>query len=128
VSDLRFLTRLLAIAVGVLGIAAPIFGDSRTTLLDPTRPKGWQAEAQAEAEIEEQSAQTLKLQGTFSVAGARSAVISGQRVMVGDQVAGAEVLEIDKNKVTLQLDGETVELASTVPEVKSPANNKGDRR
>ena len=127
-SDLRFQTRLLVIAVGVLGIAGPLFGESRTTLLDPTRPTGWQAAAQAESVAKEQPPQALKLQGTFSIAGARSAVISGQRVVVGDLVAGAEVLDIDKNKVTLQLDGETVELASTVPEVKSPANNTGDHR
>ena len=55
-------------------------------------------------------------------------MISGQRVSVGDEVSGAEVMEIDKNKVTLRLGGETIELASVVPEVKSPAGVKGDGR
>jgi hypothetical protein len=47
---------------------------------------------------------------------------------VGDEISGAEVIEIDKHKVTLQIGGETVELASVVPEVKSPADVKGDGR
>jgi len=127
VFDLRFLRQLLVITVGLLGFTGPLLADSRATLLDPTRPRGWQASDSTEAATEQQP-QALKLQGTFSLAGKRSAVISGRRVVVGDQVAGARVLDIDKNKVILQLDGETVELAFTVPGVKSPANNRGDRR
>jgi len=128
VSDLSCLTRILVTAIGMLTMTGQVFGDPRATLLDPTRPKGWQATAQAQAETEEQPVRALKLQGTFSLAGKRSAVISGRRVEVGDEVSGAQVLEINKNKVTLRLDGETIELASTVPDVKSPANFEGDRR
>lgn len=127
-SDLRYLTRVLVIAIGIPGMTGPVFGDPQPTLLDPTRPKGWQASTRTQAETEPQPIQSLKLQGTFSLAGRRSAVISGQRVVVGDEVSGARVLEIDRQKVTLQLDGETIELASTVPEVKSPTKFKGDRR
>lgn len=99
--------------------------DSR--LMDPTRPMGWQSSLAPVTESQAASARTLRLQGTFSAAGERSAVISGQRVSVGERVAGAQVIKIESNKVILRLDGETVELAATVVGVKSPVNTQGDR-
>lgn len=100
---------------------------SHSRLMDPTRPMGWQSSLAPVAESQAASAQALRLQGTFSAAGERSAVISGRRVSVGERVAGAQVIKIESNKVILLLDGETVELAATVVGVKSPVNTQGDR-
>jgi hypothetical protein len=68
----------------------------------------------------------LKLQGTFSLAGERSAMISGKRVVVGDEVSGALVMEINRDTVVLRVAGEIVELASLLPDVKSPVDSKGE--
>ena len=55
-------------------------------------------------------------------------MISGRRVAVGDRVSGAEVIEIQNNRVLLRVDGETVELASLLPDVKSPTRSRGESR
>ena len=64
------------------GAAPTAIAETADVLVDPTRPRGWQAPvAQAEGRGEP-AAMTLKLQGTFRAAGRRSAVINGQRVAV----------------------------------------------
>jgi len=111
-----------AIMVGVAVAGAP--GE----LADPTRPSGWQASPVLPAARQVRPVDALKLQGTFNVAGERSAMLSGRRVTVGDEVGGATVIGIDKNKVILRVGGETVELASVAPVVKAPAHARGDQR
>jgi Tfp pilus assembly protein PilP len=115
----------MLVAIGALGLVVQSHGESRGQLLDPTRPQGWQVSEQAQEQPHDQSVEKLKLQGTFSLAGERSAMISGKRVVVGDEVSGALVMEINRDKVILRVAGETVELASLLPDVKSPANSKG---
>ena len=127
-SEVNALPRFLALALGVLGLSGHLYAEPNAGLVDPTRPKGWRAPVQQVAADQKIAATELKLQGTFSLAGERSAVISGQRVVVGDEVSGARVLEIAKNKVRLQLDGEEVELASLVPGVKAPAGSRGGQK
>jgi len=126
VCELSSLPRILLVALGVLGMVVHSHGESSGQLFDPTRPKGWQASEQARIKPLDPSVEQLKLQGTFSLAGERSAMISGKRVMVGDEVSGAVVLEINRDKVVLRVAGETVELASLLPDVKAPVNSKGD--
>jgi hypothetical protein len=120
------LRRILLVAAGVLGAMSQSHGESLGQLLDPTRPQGWQLSEQARAEPGDPLVEKLKLQGTFSLAGERSAMISGKRVVVGDEVSGALVMQISRDKVVLRVAGETVELASLLPDVKSPVNSKGD--
>lgn len=103
-------------------------GEQGGALSDPTRPQGWQPRPQGAVEQVAPKDAALQLQGTYSLAGRRSAIISGQRVMVGDEVSGAKVVEINKNRVVLQRDGEEIELASLVPDVKSPASSRGAAR
>ena len=55
-------------------------------------------------------------------------MISGQRVIVGDEVSGARVIEIESHRVLLSLDGQTVELASLLPAVKAPTKPSGGRQ
>jgi hypothetical protein len=90
-------------------------------LSDPTRPSGWQQTLQRSPEEAQGAADSLRLHGIFQAAGRRTAVINGQRVGVGDAIAGGEVITIDRKGVTLLIDGEPVELATTLPAVKSPA-------
>ena len=129
-SDVACVRRILLVALGLLMLAfqAQAHAESDGRLLDPTRPQGWQMAESGPVQAAAKSTNALRLQGTFSLAGQRSAMISGQRVSVGDEVAGAEVIEINKNKVVLRVAGETVELASHVADVKSPSTLRGDRK
>jgi hypothetical protein len=126
VSDWTGLPRITLVAIGVLGLVVQSHGESRGQLLDPTRPQGWQVSEQAQVQAQDQSVEKLKLQGTFSLAGERSAMISGKRVVVGDEVSGALVMEINRDTVVLRVAGEIVELASLLPDVKSPVDSKGE--
>jgi Tfp pilus assembly protein PilP len=128
VSEHLDLRRVLIVLLGILLHSTALRADPLDGMSDPTRPKGWRAPVHASAGQQVRPADELRLQGIFSVGGRRSAMLSGQRVRVGDRVAGAQVIGIDKNKVILRVDGETVELASVLPEVKSPASDKGDGR
>lgn len=88
------------------------------SLLDPTMPQGWQVPL-ATVDDGDAPQANLMLQGTYSVAGRRSAVISGRRVAVGDRVQGAEVVRVDKDRVVLRRDGEALELTLPLPNVKT---------
>ena len=127
-SELTALPRILVIVVGVMCLSGQIHGESSDQMFDPTRPQGWQASGRPQLEPEAPPVSALKLQGTFSIAGKRSAMINGHRVMVGDEVSGAEVVEIENNRVKLRVDGEMVEFASLLPDVKSPVYSTGDQK
>jgi hypothetical protein len=116
------------LSIGLFGLLGQAMADSAAPLSDPTRPNGWRENGRVEAAVTESTANALVLQGTFSVAGRRSAMIGGRRVSVGDQVDGAEVVEIDNNKVILQMAGETTEFYSSLPAVKSPTQSGEEGR
>mgnify|MGYP001815317565 FL=1 len=120
-------TRTL-ISIGLFGLLGQVMADSAAPLSDPTRPNGWRDKGRVEEAVTESSGKALVLQGTFSVAGRRSAMIGGRRVSVGDQVDGADVVEIDNNKVILQMAGETTEFYSSLPAVKSPTQSGEEGR
>ena len=92
------------------------------TLVDPTRPHGWRAPEVARDAQGEPQAAAMNLQGTFHTAGRRSAVINGRRVAVGDRISGAEVIEISKDRVVVEVDGERMELVRTLPTIKAPVD------
>lgn len=125
-SESRFWTRLLFLAAWLF-LADVSATEGEGTLADPTRPGGWRAGPGAAEAAGPGPLASLRLQGTFSVGGERSALLGGRRVAVGDRVGAAEVVGIDRDRVILQLDGETVELASSVPDVKSPSEGAGGR-
>ena len=125
-SESMSLPRILLVLSAILGLVAHSQGESGGRLLDPTRPHGWQVAEQAEVQAHDGPVEKLTLQGTFSLAGERSAMISGKRVVVGDEVSGALVMQINRDTVVLRVAGEIVELASLVPDVKSPVNSEGD--
>ncbi len=111
-----------------LGLSFPVPAETEPGLSDPTRPHGWRAAEQSDRSLGRVAASPLVLQGTFNNAGQRSAVVNGRRVSVGDRVEGAEVVEIENNKVVLRIAGETTEFAAPIPVVKSPTNSKGEDR
>lgn len=100
-------------------IASIASADSTVGLQDPTRPSGWQAVVSDEDEVIERDSLALRFQGVFSRGDDRTAMISGRHVGIGDEIAGARVIDIENNKVTLVRDGETIELASRVSAIKS---------
>lgn len=123
----RFSVNGLMLVISMLSVGQAA-AEPVSPLLDPTRPQGWRPVAPKATASGGPSIDGLRLQGTFSVAGRRSAMISGQRVVVGDEVSGARVIEIDSHKVVLSIDGQTVELASLLPPVKAPTKSPGGRR
>jgi hypothetical protein len=126
VSRRRLSVNGLILVSAILG-AAQAAAEPISPLSDPTRPHGWRPVAPEGKSSDGPSIDGLRLQGTFSIAGQRSAMISGQRVIVGDEVSGARVIEIDTHKVVLRIDGQTVELAALLPPVKTPAKSAGGR-
>ncbi len=85
-----------------------------------TQPCGMHTPAIQRGGAEEPAPVALKLQGTFSIAGRRRAVINSRRVDIGDHVSGGEVIEIKKHHVLLDVDGESVELVASAPRVMAP--------
>lgn len=124
------LIRLAAIALLLTSLPGipPSASETVRPLLDPTRPSGWQANAPAETASSTTRADALRLQGTYQAAGHRSAMISGRRVTVGDEIGGAQVIAIGKNKVSLLVEGEAIELAASIPAVKAPVEQEGEDR
>jgi hypothetical protein len=126
VSDRWTITARWLLILGMLATSASVLAEQDPALRDPTMPDGWRAPA---ASKDPERAPTLRLHGTFSVAGSRSALIDGQRVGVGDEIAGATVLRIEKNSVILRIGGQTVVLASlAAAPVKTPVDQAEDKK
>lgn len=126
-SEIGYHARRMSLLLCALGAVQGAAAGDDAALRDPTRPSGWHA-AQDTSADGRRPVDALRLQGTFSVGGERSALVSGQRVLVGDRVAGAQVVGIDRNRVILRVDGETVELAAATAPVKSPSNGEQEGR
>ncbi len=96
--------RFLAAALLALLLAAgPAFGDALRELGDPTRPPGAGTRvAVAEDAAERNESGLLRVSTVLISEDLRFAVIGGRRVLEGDVVAGAIVLEIDLSAVHLE--------------------------
>lgn len=101
--------RTLLLFLGLAALPVTGFADPFANLPDPTRPSGWQDGIGSTAN------QGLVLQGTTVYASRRVAVISGQRLAVGDRVQGATVTEIQPFQVMLQRGGRDITLRLTPP-------------
>lgn len=89
----RFLSVLLALALGVCAQAAPV---------DPTRPPRELAPAAATA----QPRTPLKLQAILRAPGGARAVINGQSLAVGERLGDARVLAIHSRSVLIEQQGQ----------------------
>lgn len=75
---------------------------------DPTRPPGIQRGPSADTPPSE--ATRLELQAVFHAEGRSAAIINGHRVGLEDTVQRARVVEIERDRVALRRDGQTIEL------------------
>lgn len=76
-------------------------------LQDPTKPKIWNLPTQTASEQQEAS---FKLNYIVSSGQERRAMINGQKVVVGDVVAGAKVQQINSDSVYLLYKGKHKEI------------------
>lgn len=74
------------------------------TLTDPTRPATFRESGAAAVETQDQ-ASPPQLQAVFSSAGKYSAMLDGRRVQAGDRLGEYAVLEIARDRVTLDREG-----------------------
>ena len=86
---------------------------------DPTRPPDFRAAAAAAARTQTDS--PLELQAVFYAEGRRVAIINGERLRVDENVQSARVVRIERDRVALRRDGETIELELVNADVKRPA-------
>lgn len=97
-------------------------------LVDPTRPDGYSAPI-TENKIQQQGDTTAEnewiLNTTLVSPYQRIAMINGKRLQVGDDINGAEVFNIDHQKVDLLRDGKifTIKLSNSfISKINSGAN------
>ncbi|GEM_PF-1514682 len=112
----RFEKGLTVIFVTLTLAAAPGFADA---VGDPTRPPVVQVGPSPEAKTEGKA--PLELQAVFFAEGRRIAIINDQRVAVNDTVLSARILAIERDRVAVQRDGETIELELVRSDVKRPS-------
>ena len=114
----------------VPGVSADVIDGEE--FLDPTRPL---VVERAQSETEDEGGSLLDLfraavptefEVTFVRAGSTSpmAIINNQRVTIGDVVGGATVVAIDRNGVTMEVDGLQLEVSLFGNSVKSPVRQQ----
>ena len=109
VTGMRQGCRVILLFLGLAAIPVTGIADPFANLPDPTRPSSWQDGIGSTVN------QGLVLQSTTVSASRRVAVISGQRLTVGDRVQGATVTEIQPFQVMLQRGGRDIALRLTPP-------------
>jgi len=110
------------------GVAADVIDGEE--LIDPTRPllvelaKVPEEEAGGSLLDMFRAATSTEFEVTFVRASSRSpmAIVNDQRVTVGDVISGATVVAIDRNSVTMEVDGLQQEISLYSTNVKSPVN------
>lgn len=116
-SDLRLLAASAA-ALTIALLSGPAPAESAS---DPTRPPVLPLDP--ERAEEEANRPSLDLQAIFFAEGRRVAIINDQRVTKDDVVLAATVVEIQRDRVALSRNEETIELVLVGANVKSPADD-----
>lgn len=110
--------RRLFVSIGLLvalvsweAIAGPAADPTRPPSLpiDPSRVEANQAEA------------PLELQAVFYAEGRRVAIINGQRLHQDETVQSARVVRIERDRVAVRRNGDTIELLLVDKDVKRPS-------
>lgn len=120
---------LLGILCAPAAVADVIDGEE---LMDPTRPLIVEREAPVEEEEGDsllnlfRAAVPTEFEVTFVRAGSGSpmAIVNDQRVTIGDVISGATVVAIDRNGVTMEVDGLQMEVSLFGNSVKSPVRQQ----
>lgn len=119
------LSAVLNAGIAVDAVADIIDGEE---FMDPTRPL-----LVEQAVVEEdggslldmfRAAVSTEFEVTFVRASSSSpmAIVNDQRVTIGDVISGATVVSIDRNSVTMEVDGLQQEISLYNTSVKSPVN------
>ena len=108
------MSRALALLLLAGSLATPAQAER-----DPTRPPGY-GQAVAPAAVGGERVD-LRLSGIISGPRGRSAMLNGQRVSSGDQVADARVITVAHDRVEIERGGERIVIKLTTTEVKRPA-------
>ncbi len=107
---------LLCLMFKVSIVAAEFRLPDGERLADPTKPANQpvvSTQKQKDASVQ------FKLSYILAADARRLAIINGQRVVEGDWIAGAQVRKIDRNSVTLLINGRSKVLTvSTRPSIK----------
>ena len=125
-SSLRLTGAVLIGALTVPGVAADVIDGE--DLRDPTRPLLVEQEEPEERSVADslldrfRAAVPTEFEVTFVRAGSVSpmAIVNDQRVTIGDVIGGATVVAIDRNSVTMEVDGLQLEVSLFGNSVKSP--------
>jgi MSHA biogenesis protein MshK len=99
----------LALALALALLAAPVAAAAQSGVGDPTRPTSLSEPDEAAGRAVPQGPR-WRLQSTLVADSRRLAVINGRTVAQGGRVDGATVLEVRQDGVTLDLDGERINL------------------
>lgn len=91
---------------------------------DPTRPPTLDLSSVTPADEEQQSGFTLS--AVLYASGRRVAIINDQRVVQGDEIAGATVEEIGARHVRLSKNRETTELSLAASDIKRRHDDSSD--
>ena len=104
-------------------VFALLAGPGRGELTDPTRP----ATLPAGSGVFREAPQALRLHSVLLSPGRRVAVISGQRVQIGDRVLATRVVEISLSGVRLRGPDGDVLLTLTGTRFKTPSARQNSR-
>lgn len=103
-----------------LALAISAASSYAAELRDPTRPMGYMNSG-IEADYEQPMLSPLVLSGIFIRAKGSSAVINGQRVLPGDEIAGGRILAVNPGFVDIERGGEHFRIDLLPLSVKKPA-------
>lgn len=114
------MTAMNVLALGMVSALAAA-ADTDAMLPDPTRPYAFAATVQAE-NIPAEGMQ-WRLNGIRIREGEKSAILNGQLVRTGDNLAGATVVEINPADVVLMQDTQKIVVKLIVSSIKKPVRN-----
>lgn len=102
------LNRYLTLTVAAVLLSSPLLANGQETLRDPTRPFSARATVTSTGGGGSKVASTFKVTAIFTSDMRRVAVVNGQRVIEGDNVDGATVVEIFADSLQLNLRGKAI--------------------
>ena len=129
-SSLRLAGAVLLGTLSMPGFAADVIDGEE--LIDPTRPLVVERDEPEEGAVVDslldrfRAAVPTEFEVSFVRAGSVSpmAIVNDQRVTIGDVISGATVVAIDRNSVTMEVDGLQLEVSLFGNSVKSPVRQQ----
>lgn len=88
-------------------LSCPLFAEAQEVLRDPTRPYHARSSGQP-GSTSSDTVETFSVTAIFTSDLRRVAVVNGQRVIEGDRVDGATVVEILANSLSLNVHGKVI--------------------